>query len=490
MIFGKRPGNADRHRRSDLGQWCVATSDLDAYRPSSGFKDISALRTANYRLASSLNLTGLAGVSHLFESAGCRPARAFIARRMIMRTSCAIAIAALGLVATPSMAQSAPRMLVSGLEPAERAGSMLVEITVLNSGQEPEQSDLPDRIPAELAMGGEHIPVTLERAISSPGQTIQPGEFDQASYLLRLPAESPRHETLVLSLMTNGAPGYAFSPAGAGSPAVASAPEAGQQTAATSTLPLEAGQPPSAKPDGGNAFLGNLSSYAPIYAVYGPGTNSDGRLQISFKYQLFGDPGAVGGDNPLINGIHFAYTQRLFWNLGADSSPFRNIDYMPEVFYLLPASRVSDQIAVGGQAGFRHESNGRDGLASRSLNTAYIQPVVTMPVGQYTLSLGPRLSLYTGSLKDNPDIRRYRGNTSLFAEIGQDDGLRLTTNTRFNFSSGKGAIDAELSYPIDRIFDSSLNIYLFGQGFAGYGENLLDYDRKTTRLRIGIGIVR
>src|SRR3546814_9881427 len=79
-----------------------------------------------------------------------------------------------------------------------------------------------------------------------------------------------------------------------------------------------------------------------------------------------------------------------------------------------------------------------------------------------------------------------RGNTALFSQIGQDDGLRLTTNTRFNFSSGKGAIDAELSYPLDRIVDSSLNIYVFGQGFAGYGENLLDYDRKTTRLRIGI----
>src|SRR3546814_12927960 len=101
-----------------------------------------------------------------------------------------------------------------------------------------------------------------------------------------------------------------------------------------------------------------------------------------------------------------------------------------------------------------------------------------MPIGKYTLSLGPRLSFYVGSLEDNPDIKRYRGNTALFAQIGQDDGLRLTTNTRFNFPSGKGAIDAELSYPLDRIVDSSLNIYVFGQGFAGYGENLLDYDRK------------
>src|SRR3546814_1470401 len=42
----------------------------------------------------------------------------------------------------------------------------------------------------------------------------------------------------------------------------------------------------------GNAFLPNLSAYAPIFAAYGPGTNSDARLQISFKYQIFGPPAA------------------------------------------------------------------------------------------------------------------------------------------------------------------------------------------------------
>lgn len=407
-----------------------------------------------------------------------------------MRIFSTITMMSLAMAATQAMAQSGPRMLVSNVEPAAQAGSMLVEVTVLNPGLEPKQSDLPDRIPAELTVDNRSTSVMLERAIPSPQQTIQPGGFGQAKYLLRLPAESRIYDAMILSLTTDGAQGYAFSPPDTGASNVASKREAGQQVTAESILTTGAGQSASAKPDRGNAFLGNLSSYAPIYAVYGPGTSSDGRVQISFKYQLFGNPGAVGGDNPLINGIHFAYTQRMFWDLGAESSPFRNIDYMPEVFYLLPAAPVKEQIALGGQAGFRHESNGRDGLASRSLNTVYIQPVATMPIGKYTLSLGPRLSFYVGSLEDNPDIKRYRGNTALFAQIGQDDGLRLTTNTRFNFSSGKGAIDAELSYPLDRIVDSSLNLYVFGHGFAGYGENLLDYDRKITRLRIGIGIVR
>src|SRR3546814_11128150 len=86
----------------------------------------------------------------------------------------------------------------------------------------------------------------------------------------------------------------------------------------------------------GNAFLSNLSAYAPIYAAYGPGTNSDARLQISFKYQLFGPSAAPDRRQSWEQGLHFAYTQRMFWDLGAKSSPFRNIDFVPELFYLAP----------------------------------------------------------------------------------------------------------------------------------------------------------
>lgn len=160
------------------------------------------------------------------------------------------------------------------------------------------------------------------------------------------------------------------------------------------------------------------------------------------------------------------------------------------LFYLLPGRRVGDTVTLGAQAGIRHESNGRAGADSRSLNTVYIQPTATFPVGAYRLSVGPRVWAYVGDLSDNPDIRRFRGNTGLTAEIGRDDGLRLTTTTRFNAGSGKGSVNGEVSYPLDRLSGLGLNFYLFGQAFTGYGENLLDYDRQQTRLRVGFGIVR
>lgn len=409
-----------------------------------------------------------------------------------MRSLTPVAVIALMAAAAPALAQPVSRILVSNVEAGPTADMLLVEITTLHFQPPPERDDDPSRqIPAHLEFDGKRIPVMLERVAQSPEQSVDPGKFGQAKYALRLPAGVPPEGAMILSLGTDSGSGYAFSLPDAHMPDTSAPDSQGQpQLAENAVTTPAAPPPPSVKPETGNAFLGNLSAYAPIYAVYGPGTNSDGRVQISFKYQLFGDAGAVGGDNPAINGIHFGFTQRMFWDLGSYSTPFRNLDFMPELFYLVPPTPVDDELSLGGQVGIRHESNGRDGLASRSLNALYIQPVATMPLGDYTLSVGPRVNFYVGSLKDNPDIKRYRGHTSLFAEIGQDDGLRLSTHTRLNFSSGKGAIDAELSYPLDRIIDSGLNLYVFGQGFAGYGENLLDYKRKVTRLRFGVAIVR
>ena len=222
-----------------------------------------------------------------------------------------------------------------------------------------------------------------------------------------------------------------------------------------------------------------------MYFVYGPGNDTAARIQISLKYQLFGRRGNW------LDGITFAYTQRMFWDIEEVSSPFRDVNYMPELFYLVPPRPVGDSgIALGGRFGARHESNGRDGAASRTLNTLYIQPEATLPIGRYSFTLGPRIWTYVGRLTGNEDIRRYRGHTGLYAAIGEDDGLRLSLTSRLNIGGGKGAVDGVLSYPLTKMWAHGPQLYLIAQGFAGYGESLLDYNRKQTRLRIGFGITR
>src|SRR3546814_3240389 len=139
-------------------------------------------------------------------------ARDFFPNKVIMKIHSTTAVMSLAMAVTQAMAQSGPRMLVSNVEPAAQAGTMLVEVTVLNPGPEPKQNDLPDRIPAALTVDNRSTSVMLERAIPSPKQTIQPGGFEQAKYLLRLPAESRVRGAMILSLTTDGAQGYAFSP--------------------------------------------------------------------------------------------------------------------------------------------------------------------------------------------------------------------------------------------------------------------------------------
>src|SRR3546814_21119145 len=120
----------------------------------------------------------------------------------------------------------------------------------------------------------------------------------------------------------------------------------------------------------------------------------------------------------------------MFWDLGAKSSPFRNIDFMPELFYLAPTMAFRSGVSLGGQGGLPHESNGRSGAGSRSLNTNYVQHVASVDLGRYRLSLGPRHWLYACRPRDNPAIKRYCGKPGLGEEIGGADGPNITTKTQ------------------------------------------------------------
>jgi hypothetical protein len=87
-------------------------------------------------------------------------------------------------------------------------------------------------------------------------------------------------------------------------------------------------EPPQTVPPGGqkNEEL-SLSFYNPLYILFG---NKDDqvKVQLSFKYDLF-----YGIINNL--GLYLAYTQLMDWRLYDKSSPFRDINFNPEVFWRL-----------------------------------------------------------------------------------------------------------------------------------------------------------
>src|SRR3546814_3750244 len=87
----------------------------------------------------------------------------------------------------------------------------------------------------------------------------------------------------------------------------------------------------------GNAFLPNLSAYAPIFAAYGPGTNSDARLQISFKYQIFGPPAAPDRRQSWEQGIHFRSEEHT-----SELQSLMRISYA--VFCLKKKTRINEHL--------------------------------------------------------------------------------------------------------------------------------------------------
>ncbi|WOF45016.1 phospholipase A [Sphingopyxis indica] len=397
---------------------------------------------------------------------------------MIVRASI-LAIAAAAIPGS-ALARGDVEILIGRAGERDPVGGVLVDLRLLNAGVTPQDIVLPDSVEAELVKDGIRRRVWLERI--APTHTdirVAPKEFASARY--RLPATDAADGAL-LSVPSWDAQPVALAPR----PIPAESPSYQSVSGAT-----EPQTPPPADRAAGNAFVDNLSVYEPIYAVFGPGTDSDARIQISFKYQLFGSREREDRPSSLLDGLYFAYTQRMFWDLGARSSPFRNVDYQPELFYLSSPIGLSDKATLSAQVGLRHESNGRDGAASRSFNTLYVAPMAALSLGgDRRLIIAPRLWLYVGGRSDNPDIRRYRGNSGLFMEVGEDHGLRLSTSTRFNFASGKGSVSADISYPLNRILGGGPDFYVFGQSFIGYGENLLDYNVRTTRFRIGVALVR
>jgi outer membrane phospholipase A len=393
--------------------------------------------------------------------------------------------------AAQAASQPAVEILIGDVGQRDADGAVLVDLRLLNGGGEAVTLPMPDQVQALLRTPEAERAVWLERAADvAANLIIPPGGFARARYRVRDSGGLP-FDGSALSIPAWSAQQVALAPRPPlpATARMAQAEPAPAQAAETGTVPLAA--PPPTDDSVGNAFLVNLSAYEPIYAVYGPGTNSEARIQISFKYQLFGTRRTNGMPISWRDRLYFAYSQRMFWDLGAQSSPFRNIDYQPELFYITPSATLSSGISLSAQAGVRHESNGRDGAASRSINSLYVAPMAAVPLGGgYRMSIAPRLSFLIGDKSDNPDIRRYRGITSVRMEVGADDGLRLSSSARFDFGSGLGSVGADLSYPLPGLLGGGPDFYLFGQSFIGYGENLLDYNHRVTRFRIGAALVR
>lgn len=219
-----------------------------------------------------------------------------------------------------------------------------------------------------------------------------------------------------------------------------------------------------------------LSAHEPTYIVFGDSSDRgfDARYQLSFKYRIFDPEGFIGRFSPLFSNLYFSYTQTSLWDIGEDSSPFRDTSYRPGLFYKWVGSEkflLPDEW----RAGVEHESNGRSDEDSRSIDTAYISPSWHVDLSNSRrFSFIPKIYTYIDK-KENNDIQRYRGYVDWMARFGREDGLIINGLYRQG-TAGFATGQLDISYPISERIFARTGSFVHLQVFSGYGETLLDYD--------------
>ena len=199
------------------------------------------------------------------------------------------------------------------------------------------------------------------------------------------------------------------------------------------------------------------------------------KFQLSLAFPLWR---GIAGENSVLAA---SYTQRSWWQLSnkKESAPFRETNYEPQLFL----GWATDYKFAGWtlreiETGFNHESNGRSDPTSRSWNRAYARFMVQK--GNLQLDLKPWYRFSESAQRDdNPEINRYMGYYRLKA--GYRLGERVITATgRYNWNSGYGAAELGWSYPITK------HVRFYTQVFSGYGESMIDYNFRQTRVGVGV----
>lgn len=360
-------------------------------------------------------------------------------------------IAAMIVTASPVAAQ----VRAVPTQPAsERDALRGVEVILINEGTDPAPAEGPRQIEVTAADGTRLV---LER-MPAPAATIAPGGFAKARYVPTAYAGRPAPPA-------GGAP----LPEGVGGvwpgDRAAAAPATDGETLVRRSAGTSAG------------FLSRFTPHEPVYGAFGL-NDSGGKLQVSFAFQPFAGEGALSH-------LRFAYTQTMFWRLDLPSGPFTHTTYSPEVFADVP---VGDATMFG--FGWRHDSNGEGPATSIDANRIYARLTHSFDLGDdWRAEVTPQAWLYVGKQGVAPDLDRYWGNAAIGLTLLKPDSLKLSLTARGDPRSGRGAAEAFVSYPMARL-GGGFGIYLFGQGFTGFGESLDDYRRRDTHARIGIALTR
>lgn len=218
---------------------------------------------------------------------------------------------------------------------------------------------------------------------------------------------------------------------------------------------------------------------------------NEARLALSFRTKLAQNL-LTGNDTPLQDSLWFGYSQQSTWQVFNEdmSRPFRTTDHEPEVMYVYPTDlRISGdwQLRYMG-VGAAHHSNGESDPLSRSWNRIYLMAGAELDDRfQINGRLWKRISEDV-EYDDNPDIVDYIGRAEITGRWNYDLRNTFDATLRNNLrKDGRGSLRLEWFRTIGDTENSNLRLH--AQLFHGYGDTLIEYDRKRTVFSIGLSLV-
>ncbi|VVE10195.1 phospholipase A [Pandoraea anhela] len=422
-------------------------------------------------------------------------------RRAIQIGAAALCLALSGAARADLSLLQPPRALTGGAP---------LQLTLLATQDSPGRKTirLPDEIVVRIS-NDDFKPtlLRLKREAVAPAQvTLANGQFRRVAYSAVLPKElrgAVRIEpvdwdasttTIVLDRAAPAEAMVAASPRPADSDTATAAGTAGAASAGAIAASSASGTVAATSADAiaptADAEFARISSNEPMYIAFGKNGDANARFQLSFKFHI------LKPDNPasksFLDNLYFGYTQLSIWDLEAESAPFRDSNYRPSLFYYVPDTgvRAGWFSSLGVAAGIEHESNGKAGDDSRSINTVFVKPILTFGnPSEYHWTVAPKLYAYLEK-KDNADIQNYRGYMDLLVLWGKPNGWQIGATLRKGMKRNYGSVDVQVTYPLGKLIPGTGGYIWLGY-FTGYGEDLLDYNRHSpSQVRIGYSVFR
>lgn len=204
--------------------------------------------------------------------------------------------------------------------------------------------------------------------------------------------------------------------------------------------------------------------------------NTNIKFQISIAQRL------TGSTLPFGTYLFLFYTQKCFWNVLENSMPMTDLNFNPGIGLTKPLF-VKGQFVGKFNLILEHESNGRDGLSSRSWNkVSFGGSILVSP----NMVVHGKFWIPIVDGENNRDILKYCG-------IYQAGTSFMSANERFGFTINmvkRSGWNLNVNTTVEfnyRIFKRD-NQFIFVQYYNGYGEGLLAYKEFHSMLRVGIVI--